>query len=442
MRYPLPVDIKTRTGAPDKDERIKNAYPENGKVRKRTGVSAAFITNTGQAQGMAFMSPNGPLLSVNGDKVTFTTTTPGNPSATIPNYSGTWLSGAYSWWTVFTFVKPPTPIPLITAADVTALVSNGTFPANLSNRPTVTSPGVGDFTTVATAQLNNFDNLGAPDLVGYESEQAVKWTTTVSAYQSANTLINGASPVTKAPTTVATGVGRSTFESGSWYTANGYNSSGFKSSTTPVGAPYPDGTNTVTNNGLSAHNVTIDYTLTGGKQINRTVAHQASATLVSIPGTVQAYGPVAQAGYITGNYADLGTFTGDYAIDFPTAVANYYSNVFSIAPGTASAIANSLWAGVGPLTGNKTGSPGSVVYYHFVNPNTGATMDVGIYTTYSTVQQAGQGYNISDTETDSISLSSSPVNLTYQFYAVQTIQNWLILSPTSGYTLTNNTVAL
>ena len=55
MRIPLATDLKTRTGAPDKDARLKNSYVEvkgdQAAVRKRPAVQGGISVITGVAQG-------------------------------------------------------------------------------------------------------------------------------------------------------------------------------------------------------------------------------------------------------------------------------------------------------------------------------------------------------------------------------------------------------
>lgn len=71
MRLPLPTDLKTRTGAPDKDARLKNCYVEErtNAVRKRCCAAGGIQAGTGIAQGgIAFNVGTTPyVFTVNGD---------------------------------------------------------------------------------------------------------------------------------------------------------------------------------------------------------------------------------------------------------------------------------------------------------------------------------------------------------------------------------------
>jgi hypothetical protein len=63
MRIPLPTDLKTRTGAPDKDARQKNSYVETkgegAIVRKRPSAQGGIPIGTGVAQGGIGINING-----------------------------------------------------------------------------------------------------------------------------------------------------------------------------------------------------------------------------------------------------------------------------------------------------------------------------------------------------------------------------------------------
>jgi hypothetical protein len=63
MRIPLPTDLKTRTGAPDKDARQKNSYVETkgegAIVRKRPSAQGGIPIGTGVAQGGIGLNING-----------------------------------------------------------------------------------------------------------------------------------------------------------------------------------------------------------------------------------------------------------------------------------------------------------------------------------------------------------------------------------------------
>ena len=63
MRIPLATTLKTRTGAPDKDARLKNCYVEvkgdQPIVRKRPSAQGGIATGTGTAQGGIGLNING-----------------------------------------------------------------------------------------------------------------------------------------------------------------------------------------------------------------------------------------------------------------------------------------------------------------------------------------------------------------------------------------------
>ena len=63
MRLPLATDIKTRTGVPDKDARLKNSYVETkgdqSAVRKRPAAQGGIAVGTGTAQGGIGLNING-----------------------------------------------------------------------------------------------------------------------------------------------------------------------------------------------------------------------------------------------------------------------------------------------------------------------------------------------------------------------------------------------
>jgi len=63
MRIPLPTDLKTRTGAPDKDARQKNSYVETkgegAIVRKRPSAQGGIPIGAGVAQGGIGLNING-----------------------------------------------------------------------------------------------------------------------------------------------------------------------------------------------------------------------------------------------------------------------------------------------------------------------------------------------------------------------------------------------
>ena len=54
-RIPLSTDLKTRTGAPDKDARLKNCYVEvrgeSSAVRRRPSAQGGVAVGSGTAQG-------------------------------------------------------------------------------------------------------------------------------------------------------------------------------------------------------------------------------------------------------------------------------------------------------------------------------------------------------------------------------------------------------
>lgn len=63
MRIPIASDLKTRTGAPDKDARLKNSYVETkgeqSVVRKRPIAQGGLSVGTGTAQGGLGLTING-----------------------------------------------------------------------------------------------------------------------------------------------------------------------------------------------------------------------------------------------------------------------------------------------------------------------------------------------------------------------------------------------
>jgi len=73
MRYPLATDLKTRTGVPDKDARMKNSYIETkGEqqiIRKRPCAQGGVATGSGVAQGGIGIVVNGvpTIVTVWGD---------------------------------------------------------------------------------------------------------------------------------------------------------------------------------------------------------------------------------------------------------------------------------------------------------------------------------------------------------------------------------------
>ena len=71
MRIPIATDLVSRDGTTAKDARLRNAFVETeGKdsaVFKRPGMSAAFATTTGQAQGG--IANNSLVYMVNADVV-------------------------------------------------------------------------------------------------------------------------------------------------------------------------------------------------------------------------------------------------------------------------------------------------------------------------------------------------------------------------------------
>jgi len=97
MRIPLPTDIKTRTGAPDKDARLKNSYVETkgeeAIVRKRPSAQGGIAVGAGVAQGGIGLNIGGvpSFIGFWGDTIN-----PGSSGGGVP-YTGAgadWTNGA------------------------------------------------------------------------------------------------------------------------------------------------------------------------------------------------------------------------------------------------------------------------------------------------------------------------------------------------------------
>lgn len=97
MRLPIATDLKTRTGNPDKDARLKNSYVEvkgdQSIVRKRPGAQGGVSVGTGTAQGGIGLNINGvpSFIGFWGDTIN-----PGSAGGGLP-YTGAganWTNGS------------------------------------------------------------------------------------------------------------------------------------------------------------------------------------------------------------------------------------------------------------------------------------------------------------------------------------------------------------